>query len=103
MTRQGRPVLPHAMLYALVAVGKLRRIVVGSSNFSVEALGQFVRDRYETYSFEAGVALSPLDDSPSASWLVVELAPEGGLGPAVEREVLWTTDPESTRFSQFRR
>merc|ERR1712129_219959 len=74
-------------------------LVVGSMNLSIEALGQFVQGRYDTYSFEVGVALSPIEASSDAPWVVIELAPDGGLGPPV-RDIgsLWTNDGTNKRF-----
>merc|ERR1712008_169722 len=99
LTRRGRPVMLHAMLYALVANSAIRRVVVESMNLSIEALGQFVQGRYDTYSFEVGVALSPIEASSDAPWVVIELAPDGGLGPPV-RDIgsLWTNDGTNKRF-----
>jgi len=99
LTRQGRPALPHAMLYALVASEKFRRLIVGSSNLSVEALGHSIHGRYQTYSFEACVALTPDDASFDAPWVVIDLAADCRLGqPIQDINSLWTSDPTSKRF-----
>merc|ERR1712032_535684 len=99
LMRQGRPALPHAMLYALVASNKFRRVIVGSSNLSIEALGHSTQGGYKTYSFEACVALTPEDASFDAPWVVIDLAADCSLGPPVQDvNSLWTSDATNRRF-----